>query len=109
MAELRARPSIDERIPWASKNAMIFVPSSERYVHAGRAAEGPHMRPRDTVSVVIPSYNMDWCVTRAITSCQIQSLSVDEIIIVDDRSMDTTGAVVRNLMDADPRIKYWRL
>jgi glycosyltransferase involved in cell wall biosynthesis len=52
---------------------------------------------------------MDWCVTRAIKSCQIQSLSVDEIIVVDDCSIDKTETVVQSLMNTDPRIKYWKL
>jgi SAM-dependent methyltransferase len=39
LAELRARPIIDERIPWASKNAMIFVPLAES--HARPRRDGP--------------------------------------------------------------------
>src|SRR5262249_44254338 len=64
---------------------------------------------RDLVSVVIPSYNMNWCVTRAIASCQAQSMAVNEIIVVDDCSTDNTEAVVRDLMARDPRIKYFKL
>jgi glycosyltransferase involved in cell wall biosynthesis len=63
---------------------------------------------RDSVSVVIPSYNMDWCVSRAVTSCQNQSMPVDEIIVVDDCSTDDTESVVRSLMSRDPRIRYLR-
>jgi glycosyltransferase involved in cell wall biosynthesis len=63
---------------------------------------------RDSVSVVIPAYNMDWCVARAVISCQAQTMAVSEIIIVDDCSIDDTQAVVRDLMSRDPRIMYCR-
>jgi glycosyltransferase involved in cell wall biosynthesis len=62
-----------------------------------------------TISVVIPSYNMDWCIARAIRSCQTQSLRVDEIIIVDDCSTDNTEQVVYVLLQADKRIRYFKL
>ena len=65
--------------------------------------------PLSSVSVIIPSYNMDWCVARAINSCQCQSLSVDEIIVVDDCSTDNTERVIRDLATHDCRIKYHRL
>ena len=61
-----------------------------------------------SVSVVITSYNSDWCIARAVKSCLAQSLAVDEIIIVDDCSTDNTEAVVRELMTRHPRIKYCR-
>jgi glycosyltransferase involved in cell wall biosynthesis len=65
--------------------------------------------PLGSVSVVIPSYNMDWCIARAVNSCETQSLGVQEIIIIDDCSTDNTAAVVRNLMTRNPRVRYWRL
>ncbi len=62
----------------------------------------------DSVSVVIPTYNMSWCIERAIGRCQNQTVPVKEIIIVDDQSPDDTEAVVHHLMTSDKRIKYIR-
>lgn len=66
------------------------------------------MKLSHSASVVIPSYNMAWCIARAIKSCQAQSFPVSEIIIVDDCSTDSTEIVVRELMNGDGRIKYVR-
>jgi glycosyltransferase involved in cell wall biosynthesis len=59
-----------------------------------------------TASVVIPSYNMGWCLARAVKSCQSQSRPAHEIIVVDDCSTDDTEHVVGELMPGDSRIKY---
>jgi hypothetical protein len=67
-----------------------------------------HIMGSATTSVVIPSYNMDWCVGRAIRSCQNQTAALREIIVVDDCSSDNTEAIIRDLMVADQRIKYYR-
>jgi len=66
------------------------------------------MTGRYSVSVVIPTYNMAWCIERAIKSCQIQSAPVNEIIIVDDCSNDKTQAIVEKANIQDPRIRYFR-
>lgn len=52
---------------------------------------------------------MDWCIERAIKSCQAQSLAPNEIIVVDDCSTDNTEGVVHALMGSDSRIKYFKL
>jgi len=64
------------------------------------------MNLSQSVSVVIPSYDMAWCIGRAVASCQNQSMPVREIIIVDDCSTDTTESVVRKLISSDSRICY---
>jgi glycosyltransferase involved in cell wall biosynthesis len=62
-----------------------------------------------SASVVIPSYNMAWCLSRAIKSCQAQSpATLDEIVVVDDCSTDETESLVRQLQTQDQRIKYIR-
>ena len=48
-----------------------------------------------SVSVVIPAYNAEGHISRAIESVLKQSRPADEIIVVDDGSTDTTGAIVR--------------
>ena len=62
-----------------------------------------------SVSVVIPTYNMGWCIRRAIESCRRQSYPVDEIVIVDDGSSDDTSTIVTQLMERNDRITYIRL
>ncbi|MCP4707733.1 MAG: glycosyltransferase family 2 protein [Planctomycetes bacterium] len=48
-----------------------------------------------SVSVVIPAYNAEEHIRRAIESVLQQSRPADEIIVVDDGSTDKTGAIVR--------------
>lgn len=48
----------------------------------------------EKVSVIVPAYNAENCVQRAIHSLLSQTKSVDEIIVVDDGSNDSTSEVV---------------
>lgn len=57
-------------------------------------------------SVVIPSYNREKVVVRAINSVLNQTFQDFEIIVVDDGSEDNTEGVVNSI--ADERIKYVR-
>jgi glycosyltransferase involved in cell wall biosynthesis len=59
-----------------------------------------------TVSVVIPTYNRDAVVTRAIDSVLTQTYDDFEVVVVDDCSTDDTRAVVEEYDDA--RIRYIR-
>ncbi len=61
------------------------------------------------VSVVVISFNDAGRLPRALASLQRQTLRALEIIVVDDASTDDTEAVVRNIADTDPRIRYERL
>jgi succinoglycan biosynthesis protein ExoO len=57
----------------------------------------------DTIAAVIPLYNKQRFITRAIASVLSQSRPVDEIIVVDDASTD--GSLDRIKAFADPRLK----
>ena len=57
---------------------------------------------RPYFSIVIPVYNREKEIVRAVNSCLIQSFGDIEIVIVDDASKDQTVAVVKSL--CDPRI-----
>ncbi len=57
-------------------------------------------------SVILPTYNREHLLGRAIASVQAQILKNWELIIVDDGSSDSTPALVRDLMKQDSRIKY---
>jgi glycosyltransferase involved in cell wall biosynthesis len=65
--------------------------------------------PLNTVTVIIPAYNREVLIERAIKSIQNQTIPVNEIIIVDDASEDNTEALIRKLAESDKRIKYIKL
>jgi glycosyltransferase involved in cell wall biosynthesis len=52
------------------------------------------------VSVVIPAYNADWCVAKAVDSVLAQDCRDYEVLVVDDGSTDDTAAVVARYGDA---------
>jgi virginiamycin A acetyltransferase len=64
-----------------------------------------HVKP--LVSAVIPAYNRQTMIVRAIESVLNQTCPVDEIIIVDDKSTDRTVEVVGGQMARDKRIKLF--
>ncbi len=56
------------------------------------------------VSVIIPAYNVEDYVRRAIESVQRQTLSDFELLVVDDGSTDRTGDIIRQCTRHDLRI-----
>ncbi len=56
------------------------------------------------VSVIIPAYNVEDYVQRAVESLQRQTFSDFELLIVDDGSTDRTGDIIRGLTRHDQRI-----
>ncbi|TXK92653.1 hypothetical protein BMR10_17680, partial [Methylococcaceae bacterium CS4] len=58
------------------------------------------------ISAIIPAYNSQDFILDAIKSIQRQTHAVDEIIIIDDGSVDNTQFIVQNLGIAN--IKYIR-
>lgn len=51
------------------------------------------------ISVVIPAYNAERTIRRAIESVLAQTRPADEIIVIDDGSLDATAQVVRQFAD----------
>jgi glycosyltransferase involved in cell wall biosynthesis len=58
------------------------------------------------ISVVIPVYNEEKRVVRAVNSMQNQTYDNLEIIVVDDGSTDNTRSAVENIMKKDKRVSY---
>lgn len=63
------------------------------------------MMPRPSVSIVIPLYQKEATVRRALDSALRQSLADFELLVVDDGSTDRGPAIVRERARADERIR----
>jgi len=61
---------------------------------------------KNLVSVLIPTYNREKLLPRAIDSVINQTYKNWELIIVDDRSTDNTKKLVEQYINGDKRIKY---
>ena len=57
------------------------------------------------VSVLIPAYNKERHIERAVRSVLSQSLQDLEVVIMDDASTDKTPDIIRKLAESDPRIR----
>lgn len=64
------------------------------------------MQPQPLVSIILPTYNREKFLPRAINSVVNQTYQNWELIIVDDRSTDNTEALVREYMKQDQRMRY---
>ncbi len=53
-------------------------------------------------SIVIPAYNREYEILRAVNSCLVQSFTNIEIVVVDDGSTDETAMTVKGI--EDPRV-----
>ena len=63
---------------------------------------------KNSVSIVIPTFNMAWCIERAVKSCLKQTVKSPGIIVIDDASTDNTSTVVKKLASKHPNIRYIR-
>ena len=62
------------------------------------------MKPRDTISVMVPAYNACSTIEACIKSIQEQDVPELEIIVVDDGSTDGTAELVSKIAMADSRV-----
>lgn len=60
---------------------------------------------KDFVSIIIPSFNREEYLPRAIRSVLAQTYSNLEVIVVDDGSTDNSVAVASEIAKTDPRVK----
>ena len=56
-----------------------------------------HMKP-NSISVIIPAYNAEKTIRRALNSIENQTLLPNEVIVIDDCSSDQTNEIVREYM-----------
>lgn len=59
-------------------------------------------------SIIMPAYNRQREIRRAIQSCLDQDYTDFEIVVTDDGSMDDTAAVVEEFAQKDPRVRLLR-
>jgi len=64
---------------------------------------------RKLVSVIMPLYNTEKFIAQAIESVLNQSYNHFELLIVDDKSTDTSVEIVKKYMNKDKRIKLFLL
>lgn len=59
------------------------------------------------ISVIMPAYNVDKYVARAVSSIQNQTLDDFELLVVDDGSQDRTGAILDSIAARDIRVSVF--
>ena len=61
-----------------------------------------------TVSVIVPVYNVEKYVLACLESLAAQTLKNIEVILIDDGSTDSSGAICENFARQDPRFRLFR-
>lgn len=93
----------DRRAGYAQKQAE----SNWRAKQEGWTAE-PTKKTHPSVSVIIPAYNCQAFVCRAIDSVLAQDIAPLEVLVINDCSSDDTEYVVKERYAAEPRVKVVR-
>ena len=59
---------------------------------------------KDKISIIIPVYNLEKYIKRAVESVLKQTYSNIEVIIVDDGSSDKSWTIIQEIADGDNRV-----
>ena len=60
------------------------------------------------ISIVLGTFNAEFCLKNALLSIQNQDFDDIEIVIVDDYSKDNTIKLIKEFMEKDKRIKFYQ-
>ena len=117
-------------INYAMSDRLVFKPQSDRadlYPPEGLLAIAPNQTPENTLpssesislptaanaplhlSIVIPAYNEEDCIASTIDSictCLSQHKVQYDILVVNDNSKDKTEAILQQLEQQSPRVRY---
>jgi chlorobactene glucosyltransferase len=89
---------------------LIGIIAFQRDHHGIRPRTGDAEATRDVaVSVIVPAHNEALVIEECLRSLLAQTHSPTEIIVVDDRSGDATGAIARRLAGNDARLEVVRV
>ena len=61
----------------------------------------------ETVSIIVPIYNVERYIKRCVESIQMQDYKNIEILLIDDGSTDNSGKIIDDLSQYDTRIKIF--
>jgi glycosyltransferase involved in cell wall biosynthesis len=64
------------------------------------------MKPRPSISIILPVYNGELTLGKTIMSVQLQNFFAWELLIIDDGSIDATAEVAKQFCQNDERIVY---
>ena len=97
-----------ESIDLANINSLNFIKTCESHdlIHFESSIGYNLTIPK--ISVVMPLFNCEKFILRAIKSIQLQNLSNLEIILIDDKPMDNTLNLINIIQKEDQRIKIIR-
>ena len=96
-----------KRYPEATADLKPLVDELARYeVRDGKLCEnGVPLAEQPFFSIIMPTYNRKFCISKAIDSALAQTYGNFELIVVDDGSTDGSGVICDELAKRDDRIK----
>ena len=95
-------------LAWIARHLMISgVASPEITLRADRP--GPLPDPAPKVTILVPAKDEEANIADCLKTLQAQDYGNFEILVIDDRSSDSTAEIVQRLAEQDPRIHLVRI
>jgi glycosyltransferase involved in cell wall biosynthesis len=101
-AKEREQYLVERRAGYAAKQAEVNRRIQQKQILLPSPSE------KISISVIIPTYNCQDYITRAIDSVLIQDIPCLEVLIVDDASSDNTVHILEKQYGKDSRVKVFR-